>query len=189
MLIARFGGGEPAKIAELENKYHVTFPREYRGFLRKYNGGFTPKTKLKKGKTISDLRGFFGVGGVKLSFDELDLEEWVNRSVWPVACDSFGNFIVIGLRQECGGKVYFWDHERGGALTLLGTGLSQFINLCKSERISENAKRSIQEREAALIQRGRGDIITDALRKIWQDELDKYGGMVQEELILTEETE
>ena len=144
MLIARFGGGETAKIAELENKHHITLPEEYRKFLRKYNGGFTPKTKFKKGKTASDLKGFYGLGGVKLSFDALDLEEWVDRSVWPVACDSFGNFVVIGLDQERRGKVYFWDHERGGALTPLGTGLSQFIKLCKSEQISENAKRSIQ---------------------------------------------
>ena len=29
MLIARFGGGELAKIAELEERYHITFPEEY----------------------------------------------------------------------------------------------------------------------------------------------------------------
>lgn len=46
------------------------------------------------------------------------------------------------------------------------------------------AKRSIKEREAALIAKGRGSIITDDLRKMWQDEIDKYGNMIQEEVIL-----
>ncbi|MCI9309694.1 MAG: SMI1/KNR4 family protein [Lawsonibacter sp.] len=184
MLIARFGGGELAKIAELEERYHITFPEEYRAFLVKYNGGFTPKTKFKKGRMASDLKGFYGIGKVKLSFDSLDMEKWLCLSMWPTACDSFGNLILTGLDQERRGKIYFWDHERGGALTLLGADLSQFVSLCKSERISENARRSIQEREAALIQRGRGGVITDALRKMWQDELDKYGDMIQEELIL-----
>ena len=184
MLIARFGGGEPGRVAELEKTYQVTFPEKYRAFLCSYNGGFTPKTRFKKGKIASDLRGFYGIGEVTLSFDALDMEQWVCRSIWPAACDSFGNFIVIGLNQERRGKVYFWDHERGGALTQLGDSLPQFAGLCKSERIPEGARRSIQEREAALIERGRGGIITDALRSMWQNELDKYGDMVQEELIL-----
>ena len=184
MLIARFGGGGLAEIAELEERHHITLPAEYRAFLVKYNGGFTPKTKFKKGKTTSDLKGFYGAGAVKLSFDSLDMEKWLCLSMWPAACDSFGNFILTSLERERGGRIYFWDHERGGALTLLGADLSQFISLCKSERINENARRSIQEWEAALIERGRGGVITDALRKMWQDELDKYGDMIQEELIL-----
>ena len=50
--------------------------------------------------------------------------------------------------------------------------------------IGETPIRSIKEREDALIANGRGHVITDALRKIWQAEIDKYGNMVQEELFV-----
>ena len=61
--------------------------------------------------------------------------------------------------------------------------LKSFIKACKSEQISEASKRSIKEREDALIQKGRGNIITDELRKMWQAEIDKYADMKQEEVM------
>ena len=50
--------------------------------------------------------------------------------------------------------------------------------------ISEASRRSIKEREDALIAKGRGNIITDDLRKMWQAEIDKYGSMLQEEVVV-----
>ncbi|MEO7734310.1 MAG: SMI1/KNR4 family protein [Kofleriaceae bacterium] len=29
----------------------------------------------------------------------------------PIACDPFGNVVLIGLSGDKRGKVYFWDHE------------------------------------------------------------------------------
>jgi hypothetical protein len=56
--------------------------------------------------------------------------------------------------------------------------------LCKSEKTNDASKRTIKEREDALIAKGRGNIITDDLRKMWQAEIDKYGNMTQEEVII-----
>ena len=50
--------------------------------------------------------------------------------------------------------------------------------------ISEASRRSIKEREDALIAKGRDNIITDDLRKMWQAEIVKYGNMVQEEVLI-----
>ena len=53
------------------------------------------------------------MGGVKLSLNTLDLREWLDKKILPIACDSFGNYIVIGLDDQNTGKIYFCDHEMG----------------------------------------------------------------------------
>ena len=69
-------------------------------------------------------------------------------------------------------------------LSLIANDFSSFICVCKSDKIPEAALRSIEERKAALIERGRGHIITPALIEMWQAELDKYGNMRQEEVVV-----
>ena len=142
MLISKFPNCDvKEQIADMEKRYEIILPVQYKSFLHKYNGGYTPETKFKSGKISSDVRGFFGIGDVKLSLNTIELEEWIEKNVFPIACDSFGNYMVIGLRNDNLGKVYFCDHEKG-----------------------------------------RGSIITDGLRKMWQAEIDKYGNMIQEEV-------
>lgn len=123
-------------------------------------------------------------GDVKLSLDTVELEEWLENKVFPIACDSFGNYIVVGVYNEDIGKIYFCDHENGNKAEYVAEDFKEFVRCCKSEKISETSRRSIKEREEALIAKGRGDIITEDLRKMWQAEIDKYGSMVQEELLV-----
>lgn len=42
----------------------------------------------------------------------------------------------------------------------------------------------MKEREAILLAKGRGNIITDDLRKMWQAEIDKYESIIQEEVLI-----
>lgn len=185
MLISKFSNcNVEEKVINLERQYEITLPAQYKNFLHKYNGGYTPDTKFKVGKISSDLRGFYGIGDVKLSLDNVELGEWLEKNVFPVACDSFGNYIVIGLNNDDAGKIYFCDHEKGNKAEYITENLKKFIRCCKSEKISEDSRLSIKEREEALIARGRGSIITDDLRKMWQAEIDKYGSMVQEEVLI-----
>lgn len=185
MLIAKFLNFDiEEKVLDLEKRYGVIMPIQYKIFMEKYNGGYTPKTKFKVGKVSSDIRGFFGMGNVKLGLDASELEEWIEKKYLPIACDSFGNYIVIGLGNDDAGKIYFCDHEKGNKAEFVAENLKNFIRCCKSEKISEASRRSIKEREEVLIAKGRGNIITDDLRKIWQAEIDKFGNMVQEEVII-----
>ena len=172
------------EITGMEEKYNIALPDQYQDFLCKYNGGYTPKTNFKIKKISSDIRGFYGIGDVKLSLDDLDLEEWLDIGLFPIACDSFGNDIALGLTGTMKGKIYFCDHEKGNKADCLAENLKDFLKRCKSEEISEASRRSIKEREELLIANGRGHIITDALRARWQTEIDKYGNMVQEEVII-----
>lgn len=185
MLISKFlNCNVEEKVINLERRYKITLPTQYKNFLYKYNGGYTPKTKFKIGKISSDLRGFYGIGDVKMSLDSVELGKWLEKNIFPIACDSFGNYIIIGLNNDDAGKIYFCDHEKGNKTEYISNNLRDFIECCKSEKISEASKRSIKEREEILIARGRGNIITDDLRKIWQAEIDKYGSMVQEEVLV-----
>lgn len=185
MLISKFlNCNVESKVANLEKKYKITLPSQYKTFLHKYNGGYTPKTKFKTGKLSSDIQAFFGIGDVILSLDTIDLDEWLQKKLFPIACDSFGNHIVISLHNESMGNIYFCDHENGNMTTYITENLNDFFAYCKSEKISEASRRTIKEREEILIAKGKGNIITDDLRRMWQTEIDKYRNMVQEEVSL-----
>ncbi len=185
MLISKFATyNDDDKVTEMEEQYNIILPSQYKSFLSKYNGGYTPKTKFKIGKIASDIRGFYGIGNVKLSFSGIELGEWVDRGFLPIASDSFGNYLLIGLDNNNYGKIFFWDHEAENPMDYLVENLDTFIKCCKSKPISAASRLSIKEREEALIAKGRGDIITDALRQMWQSEIDKYEDMVQEEVTI-----
>lgn len=185
MLIAKFSNCDiEEKVLDFEKRYGIKMPIQYKIFMEKYNGGYTPKTKFKVGKVSSDIHGFFGMGNVKLGLDTSEIEEWVEKKCLPIACDSFGNYIVIGLDNDDAGKIYFCDHEKGDKAEFVADNLKEFIGRCKSDKISEASRRSIKEREEALIAKGRGNIITDDLKKMWQAEIDKFGNMIQEEVII-----
>lgn len=183
LLISKFSTDNvERKITEIEKEYSVTLPTEYKKFLCKYNGGHTPDTNFKLKRTSSTLRAFYGVGDVDYSLDEFDFNEWIERNVFPIACDHFGNYIVIGLRAGKAGKIYFYDHEEGHKPKELADNLTEFFKCCKSKKMEPVP--SMEERERSMIEKGRGHIVDDELRAMWQEEIDLYGNMVQEEAVI-----
>lgn len=185
MLISKFENTNViAEIESLEKKYGFVFPLQYRIFIEKYNGGYTPETKFKVGKISSNIRGFYGFGNSKIRLTEEKLNEAVNNGVFPIAEDSFGNKIMIGISRDIIGKIYFCDHEERNQLSFIADDLKSFFDICKSKKISEDYRMSIEEREAILISKGYGNNITDGIRKLWQAEIDKYKDMVQEEVFI-----
>lgn len=184
MLISKFDtAGVAEKISQLEEQYAITLPSQYKMFLLRYNGGLTPETFFRANKVESDVRAFYGVGNVEYSLDSADLNEWTKRNYFPIACDSFGNEILIGISEASYGEVFFWDHELSKT-QMIANDLKTFVKSCKSRKINPNAKKSIAEREADMIAKGRGHVITDTLRKCWQDEIDKFGNIEQERAII-----
>lgn len=181
MLISKFSNKKvESKIKELEDLQKICMPEELKKFLLKYNGGETPDTRFVAGKNSSDVVGFYGVGDVKYSYDKVEVLEYQGQKYLPIAFDSFGNDILIEIVS---GKVFFHNHETGG-VEKLSEDLDGFIGMCESDRIKQASLKTLEEREQDLRQRGRGHIINDALRKMWQDEIDKYSSIKQEEVIL-----
>lgn len=184
MLISKFEiENIEEKITQLEVDYEINLPEQYRNFLLQYNGGLTPKTYFKIRKVDSDIRAFYGFGRVEFSFEDIELKEWISQRLFPIACDTFGNEIVIGLCDDIIGKILFFDHELGKT-HIVADDLQSFVKVCKSEKINPAVHKPIEQREAELIARGRGHIITDGLRKAWQDEIDRFANVVQEQVII-----
>lgn len=176
------------KILQFEKEYGISLPSQYKKFLMKYNGGYTPKTEFSVEDDSSSMRGLYGIGEVDMSLDKSYiskyLPEWIDQGFFPITTDYFGNDIVIGIGKENEGIIYFCDHEEGNRLIFLAEDLKSFFSLCHSEVFDKNAIKSVQEREANMIAKGLGDSITDDLRKLWQEEIDYQRKLNQEEVIL-----
>ena len=81
MLISKFSNcNVEEKVIDIERQYKIILHTQYKKILHKYNGGYTPKTKFKVGKISSDLRGFLGIGDVKLSLDDIELGDWLEKT-------------------------------------------------------------------------------------------------------------
>ncbi len=180
MLISKFGSIEADTISEYEDKISVVLPKKYKTFIEKYNGGETPNTSFMIGGIRSDIKGFYGIGNVKFSFDTIRTIEIEGRCYLPIAFDSFGNDILLETKE---GTIHFRNHENG-SLELLGSDFEEFIEKCESKPIDKSAVKSVEEREKELIARGRGEVITDALRDMWRVEINKFSAMSQVEVTI-----
>lgn len=181
MLISKYGGDNiDEKIVILEEKIGNEIPKQLHTFLKKYNGGETPNTKFSCNGISSDVKGFYGVGNVKYSYDDIRDLEYAGDIYLPIAFDSFGNDVLISLGT---GIIYFKEHENG-KIAKLTEDLRKFVECCESTVIKPAARKSVEEREEELIKKGRGNIITEALREMWRAEINKYASMKQENVIL-----
>ncbi len=180
MLISKFGNVDIDMVEEFEEKMMFKIPEHYRDFLIKYNGGETPNTSFVTDDESSDIKGFYGLGNVKYSLDNRTLQIVEGENYLPIALDSFGNELLISVNK---GSVFFLNHENG-SITKLATDFSEFLSKCNSEPIKATAIKSVEERERELIAKGRGSIITDALRDLWRQEIKKYREMKLEEVVL-----
>ena len=183
MLISKFSThGIEEEVIALEETLMITLPEHYRKFLLRYNGGETPKTEFKIGRESSDLRAFFGLGDVAYCMTkEVELDSLVKKQMIPIATDSFGNYITIGIGNENFGKIYFCDHEKSYSETLLSEDLKEFVVHCKSKKIGKIL--TLEEREKMVLEAGRVKI-TNGLRKLWQEEINKYSNIKQERVVI-----
>lgn len=150
-------------IRNIENLKCCILPADYKEFLLKYNGGspnfdtFEIKNDFPDGKSsFDDVRFFFGIDNNIFSKKNYDIFKKIKQSkdripeqLLPIACDSFGNRICIGIKDKYYGKIYFWDHENEAGsrnpfdniikpwwknITLIANSFTDLLNsLCKYE--------------------------------------------------------
>ncbi|MBD5087947.1 MAG: SMI1/KNR4 family protein [Clostridiales bacterium] len=192
MLISKFDTNEiEKKIEEFENKLQISLPEEYIKFMTKYNGGKTPETEFRISKVnckiSSDVNGFYGMGQVDedYSFDRLMnnqlIEEFIEDEMIPIATNVWGDYITMGIEKKQYGKIFFLYHDRKKKYLSLCKDLNEFISKCKSEKIEHI--RTIEERKQNMIENGYGDMITEESIKGWQEEIDWYAEIHQEEVV------
>lgn len=194
MKIAKFDTrGIDEKVAAFENKHSIKLPVQYRSFLLKYNGGITPETEFKLKRSSSDIRAFYGIGSDidYYSFDNifegvlkdvLPLTIFFDKNILPIAEDSWGNYITIGLDEDNRGKIFFCDHEKGMKTKLLSESFLEFIQKCKSDEFDPSAVLSPEEWEKKMIADGKEAFITDFTRKVVTENYNMYHGIHLEEV-------
>jgi hypothetical protein len=189
VLISKFDNTDIERlIDEYEAKRKFIFPEQYKVFLLKYNGGSTPVTKFKIGKTSSDLKGFYGLGGADkhlnyTMYDSMDrIGDFLEDEMLPIGDTMFGDYILIGVGADNNGKVYYLYHDRPKRYIKLTEDFKAFVDACKSEILKP--PRTIEERKAAMIANGLGDKINPIGIAEWQKGIDRYAAIHQEELVL-----
>ena len=189
MLISKFDTNDiESKISEFEKKLQINLPDAYKEFMKKYNGGKTPKTDFKINRISSDVRAFYAIGqsDIDYSFDTLInnkiIDEFLEDGMLPIATTIWGDYVTICIEEKEVGKIYFLYHDREKHYVLLCESLSDFIGKCKSKKIGHI--RTIAERKQCMIENGYGDMITEESLKGWQAEIDEYANIHQEKVIL-----
>lgn len=154
MLISKFDTTDiEKKIADFERKYGITLPEQYRSFMLKYNGGDTPETDFKCKRTTSDVRGFFGIGcddyySFENEFAEFDpLTNYLKNGLLPIALDSYGNYILIGIAEKNNGQIFFLDHEENeeNCIMQLTDDFAGYIRSCTTGELDLSDMETTEE--------------------------------------------
>lgn len=102
-------------ISDFENEIGIKIPKEYRDFLKEYNGGYPQPDGFSFGEQGdgSSVDRFLSLGCEK----NHDLHKYFNiykdripNGYLPIAHDPGGNLVLIKLSADKS-MVYFWDHE------------------------------------------------------------------------------
>ena len=106
------------EIEAFEKRQGISLPDAYKTFLLTTNGGEPTPDRL----IISGWRGkstcvsrFFGLsegGHYDLEKSLSGVEDYVPTGFVPIAEDSGGNLLCLGIKDTHAGKVFFWDHEQ-----------------------------------------------------------------------------
>lgn len=107
----------PEAVELFERILERRFPKDYREFLLKYNGGRPiPNCFTFKDGNENSLVHFFKKINSQHTHDDLLTNIRVHKHRIPpdyisIASDPFGNEICIAISGQNYGKIFFWDHE------------------------------------------------------------------------------
>jgi hypothetical protein len=112
-----------ARLRTIEHRYDFKFPAQYRKFLLEHNGGRPSPNRFRfrtESSTSEDSRvdWFLAVYEGENSNLEKYIEWYkvdekrIPSEMISIARDPAGNLILISVRGDNSGAVYFWDHER-----------------------------------------------------------------------------
>ena len=183
MLISKFKKDEDViNLNDLQELIGLKLPSDYVGFLQKYNGGDTPETNWT-GKGKSDIVAFYGF---RIDNESFDIEkntnfvffhELIEKNKLPIAENCSGDYFCLDCTD---GSVWFVYHDLPKKQKV-AKNFIKFLDGCKSKEIGHI--RTIEERTKALYENYK-ETPSEKRLKGWQEEIDYYSKIKQEEVIL-----
>ena len=173
--------GVSEAVAQFEKNHDILLPEEYRTFLINYNGGNTLQTSFKIKKESSDIRAFYGFENADYEYNfqyflaHGFLSEHIQAGYLPIAEDSFGNYILLGISKQNYNLIEFLDHEKQKIIPF-HLSFKEFLATIKSKVCKI---KSIDERIQKMKEVNSPVIVDDELKALWQEEIDRYAGREQ----------
>lgn len=135
-------GASEASLREFEHRLGKTLPDDYRRFLAEFNGGRPiPRNFDAIDGDDGSLVHFFFTLDSNAPYYQLTkkIETYAMRvpdGLLPIACDDFGNLVLLDIGAKRVGDVSFWDHERENTegdpywdnISLVASSFTEFVN-------------------------------------------------------------
>lgn len=104
-------------IARAEARLKVRFPKQYKDFLRRNNGGLPVPDGFPDGTNASSLNYFFAINHDSDALDLCENVEGAREGSYmppeyiPIATDDFSNLVCLLVEEPGMGEVYFLEHH------------------------------------------------------------------------------
>ncbi|MEK5026956.1 SMI1/KNR4 family protein [Paenibacillus sp. FSL M7-1046] len=103
------------QVENFEQMNKIELPKLYKEFLLEYNGGRVDPNvfKISSDEGESALNVFYGIGSMNNNLEKKIefFEEILEIGFIPIARDSGGNQICLGIREEFYDQIFFWIHD------------------------------------------------------------------------------
>ena len=164
-------------LAELEQQLHIVFPEDYKKFLIKYNGGWTPNTTVYFNDFHFGLNSLYGVGQARnaaninflmdsdVSVIRDEFSESLSAGFFTIG-DWFGAKYYIGVNPNTNeyGRIYYMNEDREGYY-FVANSFSDFVQLAQTPDFYVG---TVEENKQHMINNGWEDEINEQLIAGWQ---------------------
>ncbi|MGG3889852.1 SMI1/KNR4 family protein [Metabacillus fastidiosus] len=103
------------ELEAFEQKHHMKFPKYYRDFLLKYNGGYPNPSiyKISDDEGASVLNIFYGIGSMNNNLEKIFefFDDILDMGFVPIASDPGGNQICVEMNEEYYEQIFHWAHD------------------------------------------------------------------------------
>ena len=110
-------GASLDSIKKLEFDIGSSLPDDYKDFLISYDGGLPEPAAfdIPRENNSSIVKEFFGLDTplltASIEYNRRMYENRIPKKFLVIGCDVFGNRIILGIKNDNYGEIFFWDHE------------------------------------------------------------------------------
>lgn len=175
--------GVSSAINELEQKLQIVFPQDYKQFLIKYNGGWTPNTLVYFSEFDFGLNSLYGLAEAKrganishlmdsgVSSIQEEFYQSLSEGMFTIG-DWFGAKYYIGVipNSEYYGKTFYMNEERL-SYCYVADSFTDFVYLAKTPDFYVG---TVEENTQRIIARGWENDINEDIIEMWEERYEKY---------------